>query len=291
MKLRIASRGSDLARWQAEHVAARLRSLHPELDVTVKTFSTRGDREGGPLSHLGGEGLFTAEVDRALRDGEADLAVHSLKDLPIEPPADLMLAAVPERGPTSDVLVSTDGSTLARLRPGATVGTSSPRRAAHVRSVRPDLNVVDIRGNVPTRLGKVESGEIDATLLAKAGLVRLGFEAAISETLVDLLPAPGQGALGVVVPRDGRALSTVATLDHAPTRLAVEAERAVLAGLGGGCSLPLGVHAVPEGEGWRLRAVLWLDGGEALTDDRTGPDPMRLAGEIADGLRARGAVS
>jgi hydroxymethylbilane synthase len=157
--------------------------------------------------------------------------------------------------------------------------------------VRPDADVTDIRGNVPTRLGKVESGELDATLLAKAGLVRLGLEAAISETLTDLLPAPGQGALGVVVKRGGSAGEIVAGLDHAPTRQAVDAERAVLAGLGGGCSLPLGVHAVPEDGGWRLRAVLYLEDGTALTDDRTGPDPLRLAAEIARGLRARGAVT
>jgi hydroxymethylbilane synthase len=290
MKLRIASRASDLARWQAEHVAARLRSLRPGLEVTVRTFSTRGDREGGPLSHLGGQGLFTAEVDRALREGEAEIAVHSLKDLPIEQPADLLLAAVPERGPVADVLVSRDRRPLAELRRGARIGTSSPRRAAFVRSVRPDAEVVDVRGNLPRRLGKVESGELDATLLAKAGLVRLGFEAAITETLADLLPAPGQGALGVVVKRGSPALEIVAGIDHAPTRQAVDAERAVLAGLGGGCSLPLGVHAVPEDDGWRLRAVLYLDGGGALADDRRGPDPRRLAAEIAEGLRARGAV-
>jgi hydroxymethylbilane synthase len=291
MKLRIASRASDLARWQAEHVAARLRSLRPELDVTVKTFSTRGDREGGPLAHLGGEGLFTLEVDRALREGEAEIAVHSLKDLPIEQPEDLELVAVPERGPTHDVLVSHDRKPLKELRAGARVGTSSPRRAAFVRSVRPDVELTDVRGNVPTRLGKVESGELDATLLARAGLVRLGFEAAITETLTDLLPAPGQGALGVVVKRGSPATGVVKDLDHAPTRQAVDAERAVLAGLGGGCSLPLGVYAVPEDDRWKISAVLYLDGGGALTDERTGADPVRLAAEIAEGMRARGALT
>ena len=189
------------------------------------------------------------------------------------------------------MLVSHEGKPLGELKPGARVGTSSPRRAAFVRSVRPDVELTDVRGNVPTRLGKVESGELDATLLARAGLVRLGFEAAIAETLTDLLPAPGQGALGVVAKRGASVTEIVKELDHAPTRQAVDAERAVLAGLGGGCSLPLGVHAVPEDDGWKLSAVLYLEDGGALTDERTGPDPLRLAAEIAEGMRARGAVT
>lgn len=290
MTLRIAARGSDLARWQAEHVAALLRAIAPHREIAVKTFTTRGDRESGPLADLGGEGLFTAEVDRALRDGEADLAVHSLKDLPIETPEDLVLAAVPERGPFEDVLVSTDGSPLAKLARGSRIGTSSPRRAAFLRSVRPDAEVVDLRGNVPTRLRRVARGELAATVLAGAGLHRLGLADRVSETLRDLLPAPGQGALGIIARRGSEAAGILAALDHEETRAAVGAERRVLAGLGGGCSLPLGVHARRTGDRWRLESVLFLDEGrERIEDDRSGTDPVALAHESAATLRSRGA--
>lgn len=292
MRIRIATRGSDLALWQARHVAARLRELGGDLEPVVETYTTRGDRETGPLSELGGQGLFTAEVDRALRDDRADIAVHSLKDLPIETPGDLVIAAIPERGPVEDVLISQGNLPLARLGEGARVGSSSPRRAAYVRSVRPDLEVVELRGNVPTRLSRVASGELAATVMARAGLVRLGRDAAISEILSGLLPAPGQGALGIVARKGTDAARIAAAMDHAETRAAVQAERGVLAGLGGGCSLPLGVRAQRRGGRWHLASVLFLVGGASrLEDEREGDDPARLARESAEALIEKGATA
>jgi hydroxymethylbilane synthase len=291
--LRLATRGSDLALWQANRVAALLRAAHPRLDISVERFRTRGDREIGPLAELGGRGLFTAEVDHALLDGDADLAVHSLKDLPIEAPEGLVVAAVPARGPVEDALVTRDRSPLESLPAGATLGTSSPRRAAFLRSARPDLEVVDLRGNVPTRLARVAEGKLDGTVLARAGLERLGLADRIAEILgpPQLLPAPGQGALAIVVRADDRATrDAVAPLDDPDTRRAVEAERAVLAGLGGGCSIPLGAFAERTAGGWRVSAMLFGADGERREVTRSGPDPAALAREAADALRARGAA-
>lgn len=289
--IRIATRASDLALWQANHVADRLRALGAE--VSVESFSTRGDREAGALAALGGEGLFTAEVDRALLEGRADIAVHSLKDLPIEAPEGLALAAVPARGPVEDVLVSTGAEPLAELPPRGVVGTSSPRRAAFLHSARPDLTIVDLRGNVPTRLRKVASGEIAATVLARAGVERLGLDVKLAEVIGPprLLPAPGQGALALVTRADDeRATALALRLEDPDTRLAVDSERTVLAGLGGGCSLPLGVLARRDGKLWRVSAVLFLEGGAARLDDsRAGDDPLRLAADSARALRQMGA--
>lgn len=292
MTLRIATRGSDLARWQADHVASRIRRVAPSVVVSIETFTTRGDREtGSGLREIGGTGLFTAEVDRALLDGRADLAVHSLKDLPIETPKDLAVAAITHRGPVEDVLISRGDRRLAELPEGGVVGTSSPRRASYVRSIRPDLEIVNLRGNVPTRIAQVTSGKLAATVLARAGLVRLGLESAASDVLTDLLPAPGQGALAIVTRADqGEATEIAAALDDPETRRAVEAERAVLAGLGGGCSLPLGVFAERLGPRWRVSSVLYReDGRSAVRDAREGDDPLRLAAESSRALGAKGA--
>jgi hydroxymethylbilane synthase len=290
VRIRIASRGSALARWQAEHIGAALAELDRDLEPVVETHVTRGDRESGPLAEIGVKGLFTAEVDRALREGDADLAVHSLKDLPIETPEDLVIAAVPRRGPVEDVLVSRGRVRLAELPAGAAVGTSSPRRAAFLRHARPDLRIAPLRGNVPTRLQRVAQGRVDATVMARAGLLRLGLDREVAEVLEDLLPAPAQGALAVVARRDTAAADLAARLDHAETRRAVEAERAVLAGLGGGCSLPLGVLAVRDGRRWRLSCFLPLAPDlEPFTDRREGDDPLLLARECAAALREKGA--
>ncbi len=295
MILRIASRASLLARWQADHVAELLRKTDPTLTIETLVFTTRGDRERDPaLSEIGGQGLFTAEVDRALLAGEADLAVHSLKDLPIEDPDGLEMVAIPPRAPIEDVVVSVGGVSLAELPPGARVGTSSPRRAGFLRSERSDLEIVNLRGNVPTRLERVSEGDLAATLLARAGLQRLGLEdGRVGEVLAPprLLPAPGQGALAITARRGEVAVhERVAALDDADTRRAVEAERAVLAGIGGGCSLPLGAYAERRGDGWLVSAMLVREDGTLRLDEAAeGSDPTALAARCARALLDRGA--
>jgi hydroxymethylbilane synthase len=292
MRLRIASRASELALWQANHVAGLLRDLDSGLEVTVAAFTTRGDREtDAALPDIGGKGLFTAEIDRALLAGEADLAVHSFKDLPIELPKGLGVAAVPCRGPVEDVLVSAENCRLEGLPPGARVGTSSPRRAAFLRSRRPDLEIVNLRGNVPTRVRRVTEGDLTATLLARAGLERLGLFRNGFQVIGPpaLLPAPAQGALAVTVRTDDRETNRrVARLDHPATRLAVEAERRILAGLGGGCALPLGALAERHGDEWRVSALLFREETfERLEVARSGKDAEKLAAEIASALQQR----
>jgi hydroxymethylbilane synthase len=297
MKLRVSTRASDLALWQANRVADLLRRADPDLETEIVPLTTRGDRELDPeLKAIGGQGLFTAEIDRALLAGEADVAVHSLKDLPIESPEGITLVAIPERGPTEDLLFTRGAVPLADLPEGARVGTSSPRRAGFLRSERPDLEIVNLRGNVQTRLSRVTDGDLAATVLARAGVERLGLPlASVGETLGPprLLHAPGQGAMAVTTRSDAADVAMrVAAIDHAATRTAVEIERRVLAGLGGGCSLPLGAHAVPAGDGWRVAAVLFReDGSERLDESREGPDPFLLADECARALLARGAAA
>jgi hydroxymethylbilane synthase len=292
MKLRIASRASELALWQANHVAGLLRDLDSGIEVTVATFATRGDRDvDAALPEIGGKGLFTAEIDRALLAGEADLAVHSFKDLPIEPAEGLSVAAIPLRGPVEDVLVSRDGCPLEELPRGARVGTSSPRRAAFLRSRRPDLEIVNLRGNVPTRVRRVTEGELAATLLARAGLERLGLFRKSFQVIGPpaLLPAPAQGALAVTVrTADTATAQCVASLDHPPTRSAASAERRVLAGLGGGCSLPLGAFAERQKTDWRVSALLFREKTfERLEFSRSGDAPEELAEEVASALQQR----
>jgi len=289
MRLRIATRGSDLALWQARTMAARLEELGAE--TSVETISTKGDREtDAPLYALGATGLFTAEVDRALLDERADVAVHSLKDLPLESPAGLHLVAIPERGPTDDVLVTTKGTLFRDLAAGSRIGTSSPRRAGWIRAERPDLETVTLRGNVPTRVQRVLDGELEGTILAQAGVIRLELRLEHAEVL-PLLPAPGQGALGVVT-REGDEEVTrfVAQLDDPDTRAAVSAERAVLAGLGGGCSLPLGVRARQSGREWTVAAELWGPDGQRAFDERQGADSRAVAAEVAATLMASGLM-
>ena len=293
MMIRIATRASDLALWQANTVARLLTGSGNAVEVC--RVSTRGDREtDSPLAEIGGQGLFTAEIDRALAEGEADVAVHSLKDLPVEPAPGFRLSAVLERGPVEDVLVSAGNVPLERLPPGARVGTSSPRRAAYLAETRGDLELVDLRGNVPTRVGRVTGGDLHATILARAGVVRLGLDVTPGEILgpPDWLPAPGQGAVAVVTRSDDAAVhEQVSALDHAPTRRAVDAERAVLAGIGGGCSLPLGTFARPVDGGWELRATLFVNGRSRLDEVRRGDDPSALARDIAAAFVAGGAAS
>jgi hydroxymethylbilane synthase len=244
----IGTRGSRLALWQTNHVADLLRAAAPGLTVEILTISTRGDRIlDRPLPEIGGKGLFTEELERALRDRTIDLAVHSLKDLPVQDPDGLVVGAIPKRATPNDALIARDASSLDDLREGAKVGTSSLRRKAQLLIKRPDLQIVDLRGNVETRIAKVlERNEIDAAVLACAGLERLDLGHVISQVLSPdvMLPAPGQGALGIQCRDDDTELiALLAKLDHASTRAAVTAERALLEGLGGGCSAPIGALA------------------------------------------------
>ncbi len=269
--VRVGTRGSALARWQADHVAQLLQAAHPALRIEVVVITTRGDQVlDTPLPLIGGKGLFTAELEAALRGGAIDLAVHSLKDLPTENPPGLLICAVPPRAAAHDVLVSRAGHTLATLPPGAVVGTSSTRRAAQLRARRPDLQILDIRGNIPTRIGKAldSQGPYDAIVLARAGLERLGrLDAAIETLPLDvMLPAPGQGALAVQSRDEAPTWALLQPIDHATTRLAVTAERAFLAGLGGGCAVPVAAYSEIDGTTLVLRGRVSAPDGSQQID-------------------------
>jgi hydroxymethylbilane synthase len=253
----IGSRGSRLALWQTHHVADLLRAAAPGLTVDIEIVSTRGDRIlDKPLPQIGGKGVFTEELERALRDRSIDLAVHSLKDLPVHEPDGLTVGAIPKRATPLDALVARDAKSLEELPEGAKVGTSSLRRRAQLLVNRPDLAVVDLRGNVETRIAKVlDRGELDAAVLACAGLERLGRTDVITQVLPPdiMLPAPGQGALAVQCrDNDDDLLALLRAHDHGETRAQVTAERALLEGLGGGCSAPIGALAEPVEDGVRL---------------------------------------
>lgn len=247
----IGTRGSPLALAQTQLVAERLVAAWPTLAVSTRVVETRGDRtqaSGQPLPEIGGKGLFTAELEEGLRAGEIDAAVHSLKDLPTAAPSDLVLGAVCGREDVRDCLVSRDGTTLAGLAPGSVVGTSSLRRAAQLRALRPDLEVEPVRGNVGTRVRRVRERVVDAVLVAAAGIRRLGLEEEVSEWLAveTMLPAPGQGALAVQCRADDHAvLAALGALDDAAIRATTAAERAFLAALEAGCSAPVAAWARP----------------------------------------------
>jgi hydroxymethylbilane synthase len=269
-RLRVGTRASRLALWQTDHVVSRLRQQFLGLAIEAVPITTLGDRVTGvALSKIGDKGIFTRELEDGLRSGAIDLAVHSLKDLPTEPAVDLDIAAVLTREDPRDVLVGAPGVTLATLPAGARVGTSSLRRRAQLAAARPDVTIVDIRGNVPTRLDKVWHREVDAVLLALAGLKRLGLDAHVSQVLApdDLLPAPGQGALAVQTRRDDeRVARLVASLEDRATRLATAAERALLGFLEGGCQVPVGALGEFEGSLLTLRALVASpDGRDVIT--------------------------
>lgn len=287
--LTIGSRGSQLALWQANFIAQRLNSL--QIASEIKIIKTTGDHlQTMSLTQAGGKGLFTKEIEEALLSGTIDLAVHSLKDLPTESPAGLMIAAIPEREDPRDALV---GLPLAQLFEGARVGTSSGRRASQLRVLHPGLQIQPIRGNVDTRLRKLKEGQFDAIMLAAAGLRRLGLSDEIAEVLSprQICPAPGQGALAVQTRENDPAAETCRLLDHLPTRRAVVCERAVLASLGGGCQLPLGAFAEMNGELLQLTAVASsLDGVQHLRAELDGPAdrPEELGRAAAKDLLSRG---
>jgi hydroxymethylbilane synthase len=244
MKLRIGSRGSQLALWQANHVAGMLRGLGHQVEIEI--IKTTGDRlQDVTFAQVGSKGMFTKEIEEALGDGRIDLAVHSLKDLPTELPEPFALAAIPVRVDPRDAFVSAKHANLVALPQGARVGTSSQRRRAQLKGMRPDLDLVEFRGNVDTRLRKLAEGQVEAILLAAAGLDRLGRTDWIRERLdpKEFCPAAGQGALAIETRKDDAAtMSALAFLDHADTRFAVMAERAALGALGGGCQVPIGIY-------------------------------------------------
>jgi hydroxymethylbilane synthase len=297
--LRLGTRGSRLALWQASHVARQLTAAAPGLHVELVTYQTLGDRVADvALPRIGDRGLFTQDIESGLRAGAIDLAVHSLKDLPTASPPDLAIGAVLEREDPRDALVSASGAPLRDLPSGARVGTSSLRRRVQLLALRGDLDVADIRGNVPTRLDKVSRGDYDATLLAQAGLLRLGLADRAAQVFGDesILPAPGQGALAVQIRTDDEDVRRLVTpLGHRPTQLATLSERAVLASLRGGCQAPLGTMARWTAGVLRLAAVVGsVDGRRIVRAAAEGPtdddDAARALGErVARGLLERGA--
>lgn len=292
--IRIATRKSPLALWQARHVASLLQSVHGVPSELVE-LSTEGDRFlSAPLSAVGGKGLFVKEIEQAVMDGRADLAVHSLKDMTSVMPDALVLACVPEREDPRDAFVGHTGRRLFELPQGAKVGTSSLRRTTQILERRPDLQIVSLRGNVQTRLRKMEEQELGGAVLALAGLRRLELEARVTEVLEPevSLPAVGQGALAIQCRRDdAELLGWLSSLEHTPTRNAVTAERAFLARLEGGCTVPLAAHARIEGDTVHLRGLIGSpDGKNVVRDARRGPirDAERLGVELAEALLRMG---
>lgn len=272
----IATRGSQLALWQAEHVKACLESLEPGLDISLHVIKTRGDIIlDVPLSKVGGKGLFVKEIEEALLDGSADLAVHSIKDVPMILPEGLVLGCVPQREICVDCLLSNRYGTLDELPQGARVGTSSLRRQAQLLNLRPDLEILSLRGNVDTRLRKMKEGEYDAIVLASAGLKRLGLSADRMHHFeaTSFVPAVGQGALGIECRGDDReVLELLSRMEHRPTRICVEAERGFLAGLDGGCQVPIAGHAeMLDGDRFILDGlVAEVDGSVILREQQEG---------------------
>ena len=288
MKLRIGTRGSRLALAQAREVADALTASGIETELV--TITTAGDRGADPASDPAGvKGLFVTEIVRALLDGEIDLAVHSAKDLPAGDDAGVVIAAVPERSSALDVLVTREGD----LPSGARIGTSSIRRQAQVFRWRPDVFVKDLRGNVDTRLRKLHEGEADALIIAAAGLLRLGVvpEHVAPMSLAEMVPAPGQGCLAVQArASDEATIAAVSPLDHAPSRMALETERGLMARLGGGCALPLGAFAEPSPRGVQMLAIaLSPDGSRIARTEVDGATPEEVAELAALDLSAGGA--
>ncbi|MDB5034459.1 MAG: Porphobilinogen deaminase [Chlorobi bacterium] len=294
-ELVIATRGSALALWQARAVEGMLLSAYPDLAVRLEVMSTVGDKVlDSPLSLIGDKGLFTKELETALLDGRADIAVHSLKDMQTRLPDGLVLAAVTERHRPEDALVAPAGTTLDTLRHGAVVATGSLRRRAQLLKIRPDLTIVDVRGNVGTRLQKYVDNGWDGMILALAGLERLGFADRIAQIIPAslMIPAVGQGALGIEARAgDDRVLKILAAIEHSGTRLAVEAERGLLRMLEGGCQVPIGGYATIAGDTLELHGVIAsVDGRHLVRDSITGPAAggEALGGELARRLLAIG---
>ena len=294
--LRIATRKSQLALWQAEHVARELRGAHSGLGVELLPMSTKGDLIlDRSLAAIGGKGLFIKELETALEAGKAEIAVHSMKDVPAELPDGFLIGALLPRADARDALVSPRAARLEDLPPGARVGTSSLRRQAQLLAARPDLRIEALRGNLNTRLRRLDEGELDAIVLACAGLVRLGWEARIAAHLSTevSLPAVGQGVIGVECRADDdRTRALLAALDDAPTRIAITAERAFSRRLGGSCQSPVGAHATLTAAGLRLEGLVAApDGTRVMRDSLEGAarDAASLGERLAEALLAAGA--
>jgi hydroxymethylbilane synthase len=291
--IRIGTRGSQLALWQANHIADLLRAQGHE--VAIATITTTGDRlQAVPFARVGSKGMFTKEIEEALLAGTIDLAVHSLKDLPTELDVRFVIAAVTERVDPRDVFVSTRFANMDTLPAGARVGTSSLRRQSQLRARWPQLEYVDFRGNVDTRLRKLSEGQVEAAVLAAAGLDRLERTEWVRERFSEdiLCPAPGQGALAIECrAADERTRTLLATLDHAESRFAVTAERVALAALGGGCQVPIGAYCRRDGDQYRITGcVSSPDGATVLRGEERGTDLQALGATLADSLLRQGAL-
>lgn len=296
-EIRIATRKSALALWQAEHVKARLEQAHPGLTVSLVPMVSRGDKLlDAPLAKIGGKGLFVKELETALLENEADIAVHSMKDVPMDFPEGLGLYCICEREDPRDAFVSNTFASLDALPAGSVVGTSSLRRQAQLLARRPDLKIQFLRGNVNTRLAKLDAGEYDAIILAAAGLIRLGFEARIRAFISaeDSLPAGGQGAVGIECrTADAEVHALLAPLHHADTSDRVSAERALNKRLNGGCQVPIACYALLEGDELWLRGLVGQpDGGLLLRAEARAPrDQAEALGvQVAEALLAQGAA-
>jgi hydroxymethylbilane synthase len=309
--IRIGSRGSQLALWQANHILYALRDAgyHVELEV-IRTTGDRMQQPGFvPPPNLDGKGIFIKEIEEALEEGRIDLAVHSLKDLPTKLAPQFTLAAIPKRADARDVWVCEPYWALHTLPLGGTIGTTSPRRRAQLLALRPDVQFVEVRGNIDTRLKKLAAGQCDALVLAAAGLDRLNRTEWVHQRFSpdELCPAPGQGALAIETrapnyraqnnpdeSRDAYIRQAVAFLDHPETRFCVEAERVTLDALGGGCSLPIGAHCVPEYEKWRMYAQVVAPDGDTVvqldTEATLDTDPQTLGLWVAHDLKSKGAL-
>ncbi|MEL0641859.1 hydroxymethylbilane synthase [Pseudoalteromonas aliena] len=294
--VRIATRKSALALWQAEFVKAELERFHADVYVELVPMSTQGDIIlDTPLAKIGGKGLFVKELEQAMLDGRADIAVHSMKDVPVEFPQGLALHTICEREDPRDAFVSNNFANLSELPQGAIVGTSSLRRQCQIKALRPDLDIRDLRGNVNTRLGKLDDGQYDAIILAAAGLIRLEMESRIANYIEPevSLPANGQGAVGIECRIDDEVTKALlAPLEHTQTRIRVNAERSMNRYLEGGCQVPIGAYALVDGEQVHLRGLVGaVDGSEILRDEVTGhvTDAEKLGVELAKKLLAQGA--
>jgi len=297
--IRLGTRGGALALWQAREVARLIAATHPQVASDIRIIRTTGDRErSAPIAEIGGTGVFTREIEHALKAGAIDLAVHSLKDLPTRTADGLTLASILERADPRDALAAPSGTTLAGLRPGARIGTSSSRRRAQLLAHRPDLVMIEVRGNVPTRLAKLDRGDYEAIVLACAGLQRLGLGDRVAEVFEPevVMPAPGQGALAVEARADDAwLLDLLQALDHRPTRLATAAERACLAGLDGGCLAPVGALGRWSGDVLTLAATVTAERGTPALRERletrvlTEADAEAAGRQLADLLVRQGA--
>jgi len=297
-RIRIATRKSPLALWQAEHVQKLLQHTHPRLEVELLTMSTQGDKIiDTPLAKIGGKGLFVKELEQGLLDGDADIAVHSMKDVPVELPSGLHLAVVLEREEPRDAFVSNHYKYFEDLPEGARVGTASLRRQCQLAALRPDLEIINLRGNVGTRLNKLDDGHYDAIILASAGLIRLGLEHRIAQKIpVDIcLPAIGQGVIGIECRSDDRTINElIVVLGHDQTQVCITAERALNKRLEGGCQVPIGGYAELSGNTLHMRGLVGRPDGRMIIHAEKSGTPQQaqeIGTALADELLAKGADS